>query len=59
MLKIIDKYFFEQIFCHTLETLPNKLINRTNKDKNRIIVRNINETKKKFMNKKKRRLMVG
>ena len=29
---IIDKKLFEQIFCHTLIKLANKLINTTNKD---------------------------
>ena len=55
----IDEELFEHIFGHTLETLANKLINTTNKEENQIIVKNINENKKKFMNKKKRCLMIG
>ena len=39
----IDEELFEHIFGHTLETLANKLINRTNKEENQIIVKNINE----------------
>ena len=53
MLKIIDKKSFEQIFGHTPKTLENKLISITNKEENQIIVKNINENKKNFMNKKK------
>ena len=30
----IDKKFFEQISSHTLEELPNKLINTKNKEEN-------------------------
>ena len=55
----IDEELFEHIFGHTLETLENKLINTTNKEENQIIVKNINENKKKLMNKKKRCLMIG
>ena len=55
----IDEELFEHIFGHTLETLANKLINTTNKEENQIIVKNINENKKKLMNKKKRCLMIG
>ena len=54
----IDEESFEHIFGHTLETLANKLINTTNKEENQIIVKNINENKKKLMNKKKRCLMI-
>ena len=54
----IDEELFEHIFGHTLETLANKLINTTNKEENQIIVKNINENKKKLMNKKKRCLMI-
>ena len=42
---IIDKKLFEQIFCHTFETLANKLINTTKKEENQIIVNNINKNK--------------
>ena len=45
---IIDKKLFKQIFGHTFETLANKLINTTNKEKNQIIVNNISENKKKL-----------
>ena len=58
LLKIIDKKLFEQIFIHTLET-ANKLINTTNKEKNQIIVKNINENKKDFTTKKKQCVMIG
>ena len=44
----IDKKLFEQIFGHTLEALGNKLINTTNKEKNQIIVNNINKNKDKL-----------
>ena len=45
---IIDKKLFKQIFGHTFETLANKLINTTNKEKNQIIVNNINKNKEKL-----------
>ena len=38
---------FKQIFDHAFETLPNKLINTTNKEENQIIVNNISKYKKK------------
>ena len=44
----IHKNLFKQIFAHTLETLANKLINTTSKKENQIILRNINENKKKL-----------
>ena len=44
----IDKKLFEQIFGHTLEALGNKLINTTNKEKNQIIVNNIDKNKDKL-----------
>ena len=47
----IDKKRFKQIFGHTLETLANKLINTTNKqksNKNQIIVENIEKNKDKL-----------
>ena len=43
----IDKKLFEQIFGHTLIKLADKLINTTNKEENRIIVKNINKNKEK------------
>ena len=45
----IDKKLFEQLFGHTLETLTNKLINTTNKEKNQIIVKRLTKIKKNFM----------
>ena len=39
---------FEQIFGHKFETLPNKLTNTINKEKNQIIVNNIKENKKLY-----------
>ena len=44
----IDKKLFEQIFGHTIETLANKLINKTNKEENQIIVKNIEKNKDKL-----------
>ena len=45
----IDKKSFKKIFGHTLETLTNKLINTTNKEKNQIIVKRLTKIKKNFM----------
>ena len=56
---IIDKKLFKTIFGYTLIKLADKLINTTNKAENQIIVKNINENKKNFTNKKKRCLMIG
>ena len=50
---IIDKKLFKTIFGYTLIKLADKLINTTNKAENQIIVKNINENKKNFTNKKK------
>ena len=44
----IDETLFEQIFGHTFEALPNKLINTKSKEENQIIVKNINANKKKL-----------
>ena len=44
----IDERFFEQIFGHTLIRLGDKLINRTNKDENQIIAKNIDKNKYKI-----------
>ena len=55
----IDEELFEHTFGHTLETLTNKLINTINKEENQIIIKNINENKKKLMNETKRCLMIG
>ena len=44
----IDEKLFEQILGHKFETLANKLINKTNKEENHIIVENINKNKKKL-----------
>ena len=46
---IIDKKLFEQIFCHTLIKLADKLINKTNKEENQIIVTNIEKSKDKLL----------
>ena len=51
MSNIIEKKIFEQIFGHTFETLANKLINTTNKEKNLIIVNDIKKIKLNFANK--------
>ena len=48
---IIDKKIFKQIFSHTFETLANKLINTTNKEKKQITVNNINKNKEKLYEK--------
>ena len=44
----IDKKLFEQIFGHTLIKLADKLINKTNKEENQIIVKNIEKNKDKL-----------
>ena len=44
----IDRKLFEQIFGHTLIKLADKLINRTNKEENQIIAKNINKNKEKL-----------
>ena len=44
----INKKLFKQIFGHTLEALANKLIDTTNKEKNQIIVKNINKNNEKL-----------
>ena len=44
----IDEKLFEQIFGHTIETLANKLINKTNKEENQPIVNNTNKKRKKL-----------
>ena len=49
MSNIIDKKLFEQIFCHTLIKLADKLINKTNKEENQIIVTNIEKSKDKLL----------
>ena len=41
----IDEDLFEQIFDHKFETLANKLINATKKEKSQIIVKNIEKNK--------------
>ena len=45
---IIDEKLFEQIFSHKIETLANKLINKTNKEENQIIANNIKKNKDNF-----------
>ena len=39
----IDEDVFEQIFSHTQIKLADKLINATNKEENKMIVKNINK----------------
>ena len=48
MLKDIDEKLSEQIFDHTLIKLADKLINKTNKEENQIIVKNVEKNKKIF-----------
>ena len=45
----IDKKLFKQIFDHTLIKLADKLINTTKKEKNQIIVNDINSNKNKLL----------
>ena len=45
---IIDKKLFEQIFGHTLVKLTDKLINKTNKEENQTLVKNIEKSKDKL-----------
>ena len=44
----IDEKLFEQIFGHTLIKLAEKLINTTNKEENKIIIKNIDRNKDKL-----------
>ena len=48
MLKDIDEKLSEQVFDHTLIKLADKLINKTNKEENQIIVKNVEKNKKIF-----------
>ena len=48
----IDEKLFEQIFGHTLIKLADKLINTTDKEKNQIIVKNIEKNNKLFKEEK-------
>ena len=41
MSNIINEKLSEQIFCHTLRKLADKLIDTINKDENQIIIKNI------------------
>ena len=45
----IDEKLFEQIFGHTLIKLADKLINKTNKEENQIIVKNVEKNMKIFL----------
>ena len=45
----IDEKLFEQILGHTLIKLVDKLINTRNKEKNQIIVKNIEKNKDKLL----------
>ena len=49
----IDEKLFEQIFGHTLIKLADKLINTTDKEKNQIIVKNIEKNKNKLFKEEK------
>ena len=53
MSNIIDKKLFKQIFGHAFETLANKVINTTDKEKNQIIVNNVEKNKDKIYEKEK------
>ena len=53
MSNAIDKKLFEQIFCHTLIKLADKLINITKKEENQIIVKNIEKNKEKIYEQRK------
>ena len=44
----IDENLFKQIFGHRFETLADKLINKTNKEENQIIVKDIEKNKYKL-----------
>ena len=44
----IDEKLLQQIFDHTLIKLADKLINKTNKEENQIIVKNVEKNKKIF-----------
>ena len=44
----LDKMLFEEVFGHTFATLANKLINRTNKKENQIIINDIKKNKDKL-----------
>ena len=44
----IDENLFEEVFGHTSVTLANKLINRTNKEENQIIVNDIKKNRDKL-----------
>ena len=44
----IDEKLFAEIFGYTLVTLANKLMNKTNKEENQIIVNDIEKNKKKL-----------
>ena len=48
MLNEIDKKLLEQIFNHTVIKLAGKLIDKTNKEENQIIVKNIKKNKDKL-----------
>ena len=45
----IDEKLFEQMFGHTLIKLADKLINTANKEKNQIIIKNINKNNNKLL----------
>ena len=45
----IDEKLFKQIFGHTLIKLADQLINKTDKEENQIIVKNIEKCKDKLL----------
>ena len=47
----IDQKLFQQIFGHKLIKLADKLINKTNKEENQIIVKKIEKIKINFLKK--------
>ena len=49
MLNETDKKLFWQIFCHMVIKLADKLIKKTNKEENQIIVKNIKKLKINFL----------
>ena len=49
MLNETDKKLFEQIFCHMVIKLADKLIKKTSKEENQIIVKNIKKLKINFL----------
>ena len=55
----IDKKKFKQKFGQKLVKLADKLINKTDKEENQMIVKNINANKKKLKTNKKKRTLIN